>query len=121
MQERMNRSESNNGPYPFVLPPSPPSDEARERFARRRAAGRLAELVAQAVGRSNREAGTARVAIKLAIEVDALRQRRETKGKPGTPGKGDRAADDEGRAAMHRAMVIRGSRTPQGTGPKTAG
>jgi hypothetical protein len=121
MQDRMNRAESETGPYPFVPPATPPSAEARERFARRRAAGRLAELVAQAVGRSNREAGTARVAIKLAIEVDALRQRRESKGAQGTPGKGERSVDDEGRAAMHRAVVIRGPRTAQETGPRTAG
>jgi hypothetical protein len=73
------------------------------------------------VGRSNREAGTARVAIKLAIEVDALRQRRESKSKPGTPGKDDRSSDDEGRASMHRAVMIRGPRASQGTGPRSAG
>lgn len=117
MHEHTSRSESDSGPYPFAPPPGPPSDEARERFARRRAAGRVAELLAQAVGRGGREAGTSRVAVKLAMEVDAMHRRREHRAKPQTPSKGEHAADEERRATACRAIVTRGPRTPQETGP----
>ena len=97
-----------HGPYPFS-PPAPPSGEARERFARRRAAGRIAELLAQAVGRGCSEAGTAKVAIKLALESDALRQAKEQTGRhagergPGTTAQATR--DDAGSARQQ--LVVR--------------
>ncbi|HYD00825.1 MAG TPA: hypothetical protein VEB22_06315 [Phycisphaerales bacterium] len=56
--------------------PQPPDREERERFARRRAAGDIADALAAAVGRSTAEAGTARLAARLAADADALRLER---------------------------------------------
>lgn len=52
---------------------SPPDQAARERFAKRRAAGRIAESMASALGRSNAEAGTIRLATLLAADAGALK------------------------------------------------
>jgi hypothetical protein len=57
----------------LVPTPPPPDRAARERFAKRRAAGQIAEAIARAVGRSSAEAGTARLATLLAADAGVLR------------------------------------------------
>jgi hypothetical protein len=94
---------------------------AREQFERRRAAGRIAELLAQAVGRGCTEAGTARIAIKLALESNAMREAKRrgvTGGTNGVADEGDspaapkqpgRSGDETGRPTdTRRAIMIRG-------------
>ena len=56
----------------FVPSPVPPDNAARERFAKRRAAGRIAESMAGALGRGAAEAGTARLATVLAAQAGVL-------------------------------------------------
>ncbi|HZW07736.1 MAG TPA: hypothetical protein VFF65_11500 [Phycisphaerales bacterium] len=56
--------------------PQQPAEDARDRFARRRAAGDIADALAHAVGRSPNEAGTARLAVRLASDAGALRNDR---------------------------------------------
>lgn len=53
--------------------PTPPDQGARDRFNKRRAAGRIAESMAHALGRSNAEAGTVRLATLLAADAGALK------------------------------------------------
>ena len=58
----------------FRLTPVPPIPDqaARDRFIKRREAGRLAETLAQVVGRSSSETGTARLATLLAADAGVL-------------------------------------------------
>jgi hypothetical protein len=58
----------------FIPTPPLPDDDARERFAKRRAAISLADALAAAVGRSSREAGTSRLAATLAADAGVLRR-----------------------------------------------
>lgn len=67
-------------PCALRLTPTPPMPDqaARDRFAKRRAAGTIAAALAAAVGRSPAESGTARLATLLAADAGALKIARGT-------------------------------------------
>lgn len=67
------RMTSTIGQLRLVPTPPIPDQAARERFAKRRAAGKIAEALATAVGRSSAESGTARLATLLAADAGALK------------------------------------------------
>jgi hypothetical protein len=50
-----------------------PDRAARERFAKRRTAGQIAEALALALGRSSAESGTVRLATLLAADAGVLK------------------------------------------------
>jgi hypothetical protein len=50
-----------------------PDRTARDRFAKRRSAGQIAEALALALGRSSAESGTARLATLLAADAGVLK------------------------------------------------
>lgn len=64
---------SSVGQLRLVPTPPIPDQAARDRFAKRRAAGKIAESLARAVGRSSAESGTARLATLLAADAGALK------------------------------------------------